>query len=236
MNTATITIDSLGPNNAAALCGLLLRRPPRPLGISGNTVVAATPNATIGSNKYQGAVYVFVKPRSGWADMTQTAKLTASDGAYSDALGSSVAISGNTVIAGAPNVTVGSNQYQGAAYVFVKPASGWADTTQTAKLLASDGAFHDQFGQAVSISGNTAVIGALYASIGSHRYQGAAYVFVKPKQGWKNGTQTAKLTASDGMAYDALATSVAISGATVAAGRHTRRSAPILRREQVMYS
>ena len=48
-----------------------------------------------------GAVYVFLRPGSGWVDGTETAKLTASDGAIADGLGSWVAISGNIIVAGA---------------------------------------------------------------------------------------------------------------------------------------
>ena len=53
--------------------------------------------------------------------MTQTAKLTASDGAAYDHFGVSVSISGNTVVVGACNATVGGTS-QGAAYVFTEPA------------------------------------------------------------------------------------------------------------------
>ena len=44
---------------------------------------------------------MFTEPGSGWANMTQTAKLTASDGAAGDLFGYSVSISGNTVVVGA---------------------------------------------------------------------------------------------------------------------------------------
>jgi hypothetical protein len=59
--------------------------------------------AKVGSNNHQGAAYVFVKPGGGWSSGTQTAKLTASDGAAGDALGASVGVSsdGSTVVAGA---------------------------------------------------------------------------------------------------------------------------------------
>jgi len=52
----------------------------------------------------------------------QLAELTASDGTSGDTFGASVSISGNTIVVGSPN----SNHRQGAAYVFVRPASGWA--------------------------------------------------------------------------------------------------------------
>ena len=64
-----------------------------------------------------------------------------------------MAISGDTVVAGAPFATVNGRFGQGAAYVFVKPASGWASATEAAKLTASDGAASDQLGNSVAISG-----------------------------------------------------------------------------------
>jgi hypothetical protein len=180
------------------------------------TIVAGDP-----SSLNRGAVYVFVKPASGWNDMTETAKLTASDGRDFDKLGTAVAISGNTVVAGAPaNPDVGVH---GKAYVFVKPSSGWANRTQNAKFTASDGKNNDFFGNSVSIGGNTVVVGApqRQPAIGP----GAAYVFVKPVEGWKNAHETAELTASDGVVNDGLGTSVSISGDTIAAGAPTARSA-----------
>jgi trimeric autotransporter adhesin len=184
--------------------------------ISGNTVVAGAILASIGNNVSQGAVYVFVKPASGWQNMNQTAKLTASDGAANDNLGRSVSISGNTVMAGAPGATIGSNSLEGAAYVFVKPASGWKDMTQTAKLTASDGLANGSVGFSVAINGVTAVAGEPDGITGD--IAGAAYVFVKPVSGWKDMTQTAKLTNSDGFPDNLLGVSVAVSGNTVVAG------------------
>ncbi len=54
--------------------------------ISGNTVVAGAPLAAIGVNQAQGAIYVFTKPVGGWSNVTQTAKLTASDGGPNQSL------------------------------------------------------------------------------------------------------------------------------------------------------
>ncbi|HKI16515.1 MAG TPA: FG-GAP repeat protein, partial [Isosphaeraceae bacterium] len=142
--------------------------------INGNTVVVGAWQATVGGNDQQGAAYVFTEPGSGWASMTQTAKLTAIYSArFNEDFGYSVSISGNTVVVGADDANIGANDYQGAAYVFTEPASGWASMTQTATLIASDGGFDDLFGSSVSISGNTVVVGAPGANNG----QGAAYVF-----------------------------------------------------------
>ena len=183
--------------------------------ISGNTVVVGAPGATVDANSGQGAAYVFTDSGSGW---TQTAKLTTSDGAPDDYFGCSVSISGNTVVVGASQATVGANSGQGAAYVFTEPGSGWANMTQTAKLTTSDGAPDDYFGYSVSISGDAVAVGAYDSTVGANSGQGAAYVFTEPGSGWANMTQTAKLTASDGAAGDAFGTSVSISGNTVVVG------------------
>ena len=190
----------------------------RSVSISGNTVVAGAPNDTVGAHTQQGAAYVFVEPASGWASMTQTAKLTASDGVSYGELGYSVGIDGNTVVAGEPSPIAGKSASRGTAYVFVEPAAGWATMTQTAELTASDGVIGDRLGNFVAISGNTVVAGAPLATIGSHLQQGAAYVFVEPASGWASMTQTAKLTSSDGVRKGYFGRGVAISGSTVVVG------------------
>ncbi len=194
------------------------------LSSDGSTVVAGAPDATVNSNSQQGAAYVFVKPGGGWSSSTQTAKLTASDGAASDTFGYSVAASsnGSTIAVGAPNATIGGNASQGAAYVFVKPGGGWSSSTETAKLTASDGAAGDHLGYSVTVAsdGSEVVAGAPYAEVGPDAYQGAVYVFDVPSGGWSSTTETTKLTASDGNAYDSLGWSVSMSsdGSTIVAG------------------
>ena len=186
--------------------------------IDGNTIVVGSAAHRVGSNSEQGAAYVFVMPPGGWKSMTQTAELTAGDGAFDDQFGNSVAISGDTVVVGALNHEVGANTWQGAAYVFTMPAGGWENKTQTAELTAGDGAKDDHLGDSVAVSGSTIVAGAFAHKVGSHASQGAAYVFTMPAGGWENKTQTAELTANDGVENDVLGTSVAISGDTIVAG------------------
>ena len=114
--------------------------------------------------------------------LIQKAKLTASDGAADDYFGS-VSISGDTVVVGAE----GDDSDKGSAYVFVKPSGGWSNMTQTAKLTASDGAEGDEFGNSVSVSGDTVVVGA-DGDDDDGDWSGSAYVFVKPGGGWSNMT------------------------------------------------
>ncbi len=176
------------------------------VGISGDTVVVGA----VWKASRRGAAYVFVKPAGGWSDMTQTAKLTAADGEKNDWFGVSAAISADAIVVGAE----GDDFWKGSAYVFVKPAGGWSDMTQTAKLTASDGAGDDRLGDSAAISGDTIVVGAIY----DDSDRGAAYVFVRPTNGWSDATQTAKLTASDGSASDYFGGSVAISDDAIVVG------------------
>ncbi len=178
--------------------------------IAGDTIVAGA----TGDDDYRGAAYVFTQPEGGWRDITATAKLTIANGTADDGLGASVAIAGDTIVAGAK----GNAGYRGAAYVFSQPPGGWRDITATAKLTANDGAAYDYLGQSVAIDGDTIVAGAYGDDIGGNDNQGAAYVFVKPEEGWRDITHTAKLTASDGAPWDKLGWAVAIAGNNIVAG------------------
>jgi hypothetical protein len=189
--------------------------------VSGSTIVAGARYHTVNGHAKQGAVYVFSEPSTGgWVNATQTAELTASDGAEDDYLGASVAVSGSTILAGSELHTVNGHAEQGAVYVFSEPStSGWVNATQTAELTASDGAEDDELGSSVALSGATILAGAPGRLVNSHARQGAVYVFSEPSTGgWVNATQTAELTASDGAAEDELGTSVAVSGSTIVAG------------------
>jgi hypothetical protein len=182
------------------------------VGISGNTIVAGAPGATVNGDSQRGAAYVYVAPEGGWVNMTETAKLTASDGKALDLFGASVGINGNTVVVGA----YGVNNQSGAAYVFVEPAAGWEGMTQTARLSCAGAG--QQFGWSVAMNSDTVVIGAPYASFGGQRQEGEAYVFVRPPDGWADMTPTASLTAAGAAAFYAFGTSVAVSGSVIVVG------------------
>jgi FG-GAP repeat len=137
--------------------------------IDGDTAVLGAP----GDDGSKGAVYVFTRSGGTWA---QSAKLTASDGAGGDLLGQSVAIDGDTIVAGAPLDDAGANLNQGSAYTFAR--TGAAARTETAKLTAADGAGGDLLGQSVAIDGDTIVAGAPGDDVGATLDQGSASVFV----------------------------------------------------------
>lgn len=175
--------------------------------ISGGTIVVGDS----GADQDFGAAYVFVKPSTGWMNMTQTAKLTPSDGSSLDTFGASVAIAQRTVIVGAPKFSL-----PGAAYIFVQPSSGWSDMTESAELLSTS-QVEDQFGYFVAINGNTAIVSAAFA-----KPQPTGYVFVKPEAGWKTTFKyNARFTNPRALRY-----CVSISGSTIVAGSVAASNAP----------
>ena len=130
---------------------------------------------------------------------------------------------GDTIVIGAPyhdyddpdnNTNDVSNS--GAAYVFIKPATGgWATDTETAKLTASERAENDQFGYSVAVDGNTVVVGADRDD--SNR--GSAYVFTEHlKAAGPIRKVRPRLTAYDRRGDDRFGNSVAVDGDTVLVG------------------
>ena len=141
--------------------------------------------------------------------MTEEAKLESNDGVTGDAFGSSVSLSGDTALAGAP----GSQAASGAAYVLVRRNAQWI---QQQKLKALDVEAGDNFGFSVSLSDETALIGAPFDD-DAGASSGSVYVFEKSGTVW---SQRAKLTASDGAAGDEFGHSVVLAGDTALIGAH----------------
>ena len=142
-----------------------------------------------------------------WTTGAQEAKILASDAAAGDTFGASVSISsdGNTAIVGADSEDTGGSK-AGAAYIFTRSGTTWS---QEAKLMASDAAAGDDFGDAVSISGdgNTVIVAADGEDTGGSG-AGSAYIFTRSGTTW---SQEAKIQASDAEAGDNFGASVSIS-------------------------
>jgi FG-GAP repeat len=185
--------------------------------VSGDVIVVG--DRGYGSNA--GSAYVFVKPAGGWTSMTQTAKLTASDGVLDDELGYSVSISGNTIALGAPQLESLANP--GKAYVFVEPATGWTNMTQTGELTVPEAEDGSYIGLTISVNGDVIVAGAP-----SEFFPGAAYLFQKPSTGWTNMTETATLLPGDTLRgqYTGFGDPVSVGGKIVAVGAYERGIPP----------
>lgn len=176
-----------------------------------------------------GAAYVFVRSGTNW---TQQAYLKASQVTAGDKFGVSVAVSGDTAAVGAfwedssstgvnsaPNESAADS---GAAYVFVRRGTNWA---QQAYLKASQVTASDHFGRSVTVSGDTVVVGAPFEDSGSAGFNGvpdesaasagAAYVFVRRGTSWFEHTylKAPKVKAGHEFGYD-----VSVSGNTLVLG------------------
>jgi hypothetical protein len=132
-----------------------------------------------------GSAHVYVRSGSTWR---YQAKLAAPDGAIGDYFGESVAISGNTIVVGAPYDDNGKYVDRGSAHVFVRSGATW---TRQATLVPIGGGHQDNFGGSVAINGDTLVVGAPQTG---NAGPGAAYVFARSAAMW---SQEARLTASD---------------------------------------
>jgi hypothetical protein len=146
------------------------------VGVSGSKVVVGD-WASFAPISRQGAVHVFANDGTGW---TEEAKLVADDPEISANLGWSVAISGENIIAGSRQDDANGFVDAGSAYVFKWNGAEWS---QAAKLIASDSATDDKFGESVAISGDTAVVSAPHKNFGEP-YNGAVYIFFYDGAAW----------------------------------------------------
>src|SRR5262249_40504411 len=177
--------------------------------ISGATVVVGAPLVKSATGFSHGAAYVFTRSGGVW---TQQQKLEVSEVEARGWFGSSVAISGETVVVGAYLDADAAGRDQGAAYVFTRSGGVW---TLQQKLEASDAAAGGFFGYSLEIMGETVVVAAGGDDGAAGDDQGAAYVFTRSGGVW---TQQQKLIASDAAGGDNFGISIAISGETVVVG------------------
>ena len=205
--------------------------------IGGDTIVVGAPNAkdygtggsvTGSGSENAGKIYIFRRASDGTYTVLPGAgghplnHITANDGvtelnAYAY-FGYSVAIDGDTVVAGARHGYNGNASFEsegkGAVYVYHRESDG----TYNAQVLleASDAADDDRFGHSVAIDGDTIVVGAIGdddVASGS----GSVYVFRMP-DGGTTYSQVQKLTASDAVQFDSFGWSVAIEDGTIMVG------------------
>lgn len=184
-----------------------------------DTITNGSTASTNNGASFSGAAYVFARTGTTW---TQQAYLKASNGGTRDRFGTSVAISGDTILVGAPEAASDS----GIVYVFKRTGTTW---TEQAVLTASNADVNDAFGFSIGISGDTAVVGALNEQSNQRTItngptastnntagaSGAAYVFVRTGDSW---AQQAYLKASNADGNDRFGTAVGISGHVIVVG------------------
>jgi uncharacterized repeat protein (TIGR01451 family) len=175
----------------------------RGIALDGGTAAIGSPYAVIDGHEEQGAAYVFTESGGVWSQAT---RLLASDGSANSVYGYSFGLDGTTLLVSAVYTTIAGHEGQGAVYVYDGSGSSW---TETQKLVASDGDAGDEFGGAIALDGDTALVGAHFASVGASNAQGKVYVFTRSGGVW---SQSQVLTADDGATFDFFGYSVAMQG------------------------
>lgn len=148
--------------------------------ISGNTViVGAQRHETNGVNR-AGQAYVFTRSGTVWVEQ---AKLRADVPQIDGSVGFAVAIDGNTALVSAHLEDKDSRtKNTGAVYLFTRAGTSW---TRQAKLTPDDAAANNQFGYALAIEADTALISAPFrAGEQGTTNAGALYVFTREGDSW----------------------------------------------------
>jgi hypothetical protein len=215
--------------------------------VSGDTVIAGAPledsNGTSATSMVDenaanaGAASVFVRQGTAWTPQALLKPAVAGTSQY-DLFGYSVAISGDTVVVGAPwdnSSSTGVNstpndsaQYAGAAYVFMRSGMLWTQQAYLKPAAVGSSQAGDQFGVSVAVSGDTVVVGAFLESSSSTgvnsapnesaQYAGAAYVFTRGGTTWTQQAYLKPAAFGTTQGGDSFGRSVAISGETVVVG------------------
>ncbi|MBN1432570.1 MAG: PGF-pre-PGF domain-containing protein [Methanomicrobiaceae archaeon] len=144
--------------------------------------------------------------------------LNATEKSADSNFGSSVSISGDYAIIGAPYADPNGLSNAGEAYIFYSNQGGDNNWGEVAVLRASDRSVDSFFGCSVSISGDYAVSGAYHADPGGLSSAGQAYVFYRNQGGENNWGEIATLNASDKSPVSQFGYSVSISGDEIIAG------------------
>lgn len=137
--------------------------------------------------------------------------------------GTQVKVSGDTAFVSAPGESINGNATQGAVYVYTRDI--YYKWILTQKLVAADGSAGAQFGSAVAMKGDRAIITAKFSTENGKMWQGSAYYFVRSNNIW---TQVQKIALADGQAYDTFGNAVAMTPefAFINSGGTTRITVP----------
>lgn len=182
--------------------------------ISGDTVVVGARSWYESTELGRlGCAFVFQKDTGGENNWGKVKKILAVDAGDGDHFGYSVDISGDTIVVGAPwDDQAGSNS--GSAYVFTRNAGGVNNWGQAAKLMASDGTTDDEFGDSVTVDGDTIAIGVAR----KNSYIGAVYLYQKNQGGPGSWGQSKSIVPSDEPLSTTFGSSVSLADNVLAVG------------------
>ena len=190
--------------------------------LNGQTIAIGAPSESSGALS-SGAVYVFVNDGTSWQ---QQGKIKANSAMMNQQLGSTVSVSGDTIVAAAPGELIGEPAddfnnvlSKGAVYIFERTGTSW---DHQKRFFERDRNRTGGFAVRAAIDGDTIIVGDPTYDAGA-RFTGAVYVFERKGNGW---SLKHTLAANDGQFLQAMGFSIAVSGDTVIAGTQSQFSIP----------
>ena len=141
-------------------------------------------------------------------DGTNENKLMPQNNPSTDRFGYSVAVGSGRIVVGQPAKTIGSNNFQGRAFIYD------LDGNEVGIITASDGVAFDQFGQSVAVGSGRIVVGVFGRDRGSDYDVGAAYIYDL------DGNEVGIITASDGAQPASFGWSVAVGSGRIVVGAY----------------
>jgi hypothetical protein len=171
----------------------------------GGSIAVSGASIVVGASN-RGCAFVFTRSGQKWtvqAALVETGETAACPAEPSDSFGSSVAISGSTVLIGA------GDEPTGQAFVFTRSGTTWS---RQAELTDPRNADSGNFGFSVALSGGTALVGAPFLAT---THCGTGYEFTGSGKTWRERAALVNPGCSDS---DEFGFSVAESGSTALVG------------------
>jgi len=178
--------------------------------ISGKYIAVGASHENVGTEDDAGAVYLFKKESDSTNDITQIAKLTASNAGKEDWFGHSLSIDGDYIIVGAYGED-SENIDAGASYLFKRNSNEKDDTSQIAMILIHNSRDYDYFGYSVAISGNYILVGA-YGEDTTANGAGTAYLLKRESDNEDDVTLLKTIQVKEPHEKDYFGKSVAMDG------------------------
>lgn len=177
--------------------------------LDGATAFVGVPTGMSPETPDTGSVAVFTRRGGTW---TLQSTLTPDEGTPGGDFGTAIAVDGTTVLVGAPLPSEPNGSYTGSATVFTRNGGTWR---RDAALTSGELSGVDQFGTAVAVDGDTAVVGAPDNTTENGFKTGSVSVFTRTDGTWTK--EATLLPESDGIDQfgraAALQSDVAVVGA-----------------------
>ena len=179
----------------------------------GISLAATSESLIVGDNGDVESAYIFVRSDSSWTLQQKVVPFDYDDSMPSGKFGNSVAIHGNTAVVGAYRDDTSNEMDSGSVYVYARSGTIW---THEDKIIPSDVASMEQFGQSLALVDGTLIVGA-QSNVNDVYRVGSARVYERAGNS-KNWKLQQMLSASDASRQDCFGAALALTGETLVVG------------------